>query len=190
MKTLSPIVIFFLISIYPTTIFCQNPFVSIGPELAIPGSSSGLEMNAGTGYGGSVRVESSWSNHLSGMLSLGYLVFGDATPYSTELTRTKVKAIVVQAGLKYYISKKIDDPKGFFISTELGLMSTNTRFTYEVYPPRNFKESGLSAAPGIGYLFRKMEAGFRLQYNLSASGFDVYYYNFRLAYAIRKKAAT
>ncbi|MDZ4808341.1 MAG: hypothetical protein SGI96_08715 [Bacteroidota bacterium] len=65
-------------------------------------------------------------------------------------------------------------------------MPTTTHFDYAVNTDRDFKESGLSTALGIGYQLDNIEASTRLQYNLSASGFNVYYYNFRIAYTFIK----
>jgi len=182
---------FFLVPfllVMSTISYSQKTILSIGPELAFPGSSYSMSTNAGTGFGGSVRIESTWRKHISGMLTVGYLGFAEKElPFSgTPPTRTKVKAIPIQAGVKYYIQKINEPPKGFFISAELGLMPTSTHFDYAVNPDFDFKESGLSTALGIGYLAGIIEAGFRLQYNLTASGFDVYYYNFRLAYCFLK----
>ena len=169
--------------------FSQKTIFSFGPELALPGPSSGLSRNAGTGFGGSLRVESSLGKHISGMATIGYLGFAQQElSYSgTPPTTTKVKAIPIQAGLKYYPKNIIETPKGFFISAELGFMPTTTHFNYAVNPDRIFKEAGLSAAPGIGYQLGNIEGSFRLQYNLAASGFNVYYYNFRIAYGFLKR---
>ena len=178
----------YMILLSPVFLFSQKTFVSLGAELAFPGSSESLSRNAGTGYGASVRIESSWGKHISGMATLGYLGFAEAQPYSyTSVTKSKVYAIIFQPGIKYYIQKKRDRPRGFFISAEIGLMYTNTHFDYEANPDFNFDETGLSCAPGIGYQLGKIETGFRLQYNLTASGYNVYYYNIRVAYAFLKR---
>jgi len=172
----------------PEIVFGQKTFISIGGELALPGSSSGLNMNAGTGFGGSLRVESSWGKHVSGLATITYLGFAQAHPYSnTPATTARVKAIPIQVGLKYYPKERKITSKGIFISAELGLMPTTTHFTYEANPDLNFKETGFSVAPGLGYLLGNLESSFRLQYNLTASAFKVYYYNFRLAYAFLKR---
>lgn len=181
-------IVFMIMLMISTSSFSQGTFFSIGPEIALPGSSYSLSRNAGTGFGGSLRVEAFLTNHISGIATIGYLGFAKAQPYpGTPTTTTKVKAIPVQVGVKIYFQEKKEMPKGGFFSAELGFMPTTTRFKYAVNPDFNFKESGFSCAPGIGYLIGNIEAGFRLQYNLSVSGFHIYYYNFRLSYAFVKK---
>ena len=182
------IFIFFLLLIVSVKSFSQKTFFSLGPELALPGSSYSLSMNAGTGFGGSFRIESSWGKHISGMATVSYLGFSRAHPFSsTPSTTTRVKAIPIEAGLKFYLQERKEIPQGFFISAEVGLMPTTTHFTYTANPDFNFKETGVSCAPGIGYQLGTLEAGFRLQYNLTASGFNVYYYDLRLAYSFLKR---
>jgi hypothetical protein len=167
--------------------FGQKLALSIGGEIAFAGSSEGFGMNAGTGFGGSLRGESSLSKHISGIATVGYLAFSKKHPFSnTPATTTGVKATIVQAGIKYFPKEKNETANGPFISGELGFMSTNTHFDYAANPDYNFKESGLSFAPGIGYQLGNAELSFRLQYNLTASGFNIYYYNFRLAYSFLK----
>jgi hypothetical protein len=182
-------IVFIIILMISVRSFSQKTFFSIGPELALPGSSYSLSTNAGTGFGGSFRFEAFLTNHISGMATIGYLGFAQKElPYSgTPPTTTRVKAVPVQIGMKYYVEGKKETSKGLFISAELGLMPTTTHFNYAVNPDFNFKETGFSGAPGIGYLIGNIEAGFRLQYNFTASGYKVYYYNFRLAYAFLKK---
>ena len=172
----------------PVTVFSQKTFISIGGELALGlPSSYGLSMNAGTGFGGSFRVESSWGKHIAGIATIGYLWFAKETPFpGTPSTTSTFKALPIQAGLKYYPQERKEKPKGFFISAELGIMPTTTHFTNPPNPEFDRKETGLSCAPGVGYQLGDLESGFRLQYNLTASGFNVYYYNFRIAYAFLK----
>lgn len=182
------IIIFTMLFVLSATSISQKAFISIGPELAFPGSF-GLSRNAGSGFGGSIRVETYWSKHISGIATIGYLSFAqqELTYSGTPPTTAKFKAIPIQAGLKYYPMERKKTPKGFFISTELGFMPTTIHFDYVANPDLDFKESGLSCATGIGYQLRNIESGFRLQFNLTASGFDIYYYNFRIAYAFLKK---
>ena len=174
-----------MLLLFSAASFSQKTFFSIGPELAFPASSKSLSNNAGTGIGGSLRVESAFGKHISGTATVGYLGFAEQElAFSgTPPTKTKVSAILIQIGMKYYPKEASN---GFFLSAELGLMPTTTRFDYATNPDKKFNESGLSCAPGIGYQFGNIEAGFRLQYNLTASGFNVYYYGFRLAYALLK----
>ena len=163
--------------------FSQNAIFFIGPELALP-NSFGLKMNAGTGLGGSLRVEFPSGKHISAIATIGYLGFAkkELLYSGTPPTTARFNAIPIQAGVKYYPKERKETPKGVFISTELGFMPTTIHFDYAANPDRDFKESGLSTALGIGYQLGTVEAGFRFQYNLTASGFDVYYYNFRVAY--------
>ena len=170
----------------PVIVLSQKTFISIGGELALP-SSSGLKSVAGTGIGGSFRVESSWSNHIAGIATIGYLWFAKEDHFFNTSTSTTFKALSIQAGIKYYTREKKEIQKGFFISAELGAMPTTTHFDYETNPDLNFKETGISVAPGLGFMLGKIELSLRLQYNLTASGFNVYYYNFRLAYAFLKQ---
>jgi hypothetical protein len=187
MKNITVLLYWIVIQLTPMLAFSQKAFISFGGELALPGSASGLSMNAGTGFGGSFRVESSWGKHVSGMASISYLIFAQSHPFSsTPSTTSKVKAIPIQVGLKYYFQKRTESSKGFFLSAEFGIMPTTTHFTYAANPDYDFKETGISAAPGLGYLLGNFESSFRLQYNLTASGYDIYYFNFRLAYAFRK----
>ena len=167
--------------------FSQKTTFSVGPELALP-NSFGLKMNAGTGLGGSFRVEFSGGKHITGIATIGYLGFAKkALPYSgTPPTIARFNAIPIQGGVKYYPKERKETPKGVFISAELGFMSTTVHFDYLNYPDLDFKESGLSTAMGIGYQLGNIESGFRVQFNLSDSGFDVYYYNFRIAYTFLK----
>ena len=167
--------------------FSQNTVISIGPELALP-NSFGLKRNAGTGLGGSFRVEFLGSNHITGIATIGYLGFAKKElPYSgTPPTIAMYRAIPIQAGVKYYTKEIKETAKGIFISAELGIMPTTIHFDYLNYPDLDFKESGLSTAMGIGYQLGNIESGFRVQFNLSDSGFDVYYYNFRIAYTFLK----
>lgn len=167
--------------------FSQKTIFSIGPELALP-NSFGLKMNAGTGLGGSLRVEFPRGKHISAIATIGYLGFAKKElPYSgTPPTTARFNAIPIQAGVKYYPNERKETPKGVFISAELGFMPTTIHFDYAANPDRDYKESGLSTAMGIGYQLGNIEAGFRVQYNLSNSGFDVYYFNFRLAFTFLK----
>ena len=159
----------------------QDTYLSIGPNLAIP-SSDGSKMVAGTGFGGAVRVETSLGKKLTGIATIEYLTFAEK---QQTLSTTKFSAIPIQVGVKFYPGAKPFVASGFFISGELGLMFTTTKYMYSNgLPDDKFKESGLSLTPGIGYQLGNLEAGFRPQLNLTASGFDIYYLNFGLAYRI------
>lgn len=162
----------------------QKTFLSVGPELALPARYDQSHNNMGTGIGGSLRLESSWSKHVSGIVTVGYLSFAEASPFSTEPTFTEqLNTVIIQAGVKYYIKEKIDLTKGVFFSSELGIMPTTKEITFTTGAKEKLKEGGLSLALGTGYQLKNLEASFRLQYNLTVRGFHVYYYNFRLAYA-------
>lgn len=145
-------------------------------------------MVAGTLTGGSLRIEPSFGEHTSGMATIGYLFSSEQQPYPTiaPATTSNYKVLPLQIGVKYYLKEKGEDPKGFFISGELGLLFTTTELSNPANPDIKRKEADLGLAPGIGFLFGKFEPSFRLQYNLSDSGFKVYYYDFRIAYAFRK----
>jgi hypothetical protein len=163
----------------------QKFIFNIGPELAIPGGKDyGLKRTAGTGVGGSIRAELLFSQHCSIITTVGYLSFGEQEDEfsGTPPTTTKVHAIPIQAGIKYYIKKITEPVNGIFVSAETGFMPTTTHFDYAVSPDSDFKESGFTAAIGSGYQHKSLEAGFRLQYNLTASGLNIYYFNFRVAY--------
>ncbi|MEP6673865.1 MAG: hypothetical protein ABJA78_01875 [Ferruginibacter sp.] len=160
--------------------YCQKTFVSVGAEVAIPNSLD-LKMVAGTGFGGSVRVESFFTSHLSGIATVGYLLFAER---SNTFNSSKFKAALVQAGVKFYAVTKEETPKGLFITGEMGLMPTSVHFKYvSNNPDFTFRESGFTITPGVGYQIGNIEPSFRLQFNLMAGGFNIYYLNFRLAYA-------
>jgi hypothetical protein len=160
----------------------------MGPELALPASYSQSDNDRGTGFGGSFRVESSWGKHVSGMATIGFLKFALAHPYYNSPSFTKqINATIIQVGLKYYTQDRKERSNGFFISAELGSMPATNHITYTNGLKQNIKETGLSVAPGLGYLLKNIEFGFRLQYNLSETGYHVYYYDFKLAYAFLKK---
>jgi len=174
----------------PSIGLSQHPFVSVGGEIAIP-NSYGLKMVAGTLMGGSLRIESAFGKHTAGLATIGYLFSTKQNPFPTEPNTTSTyKALPLQVGIKYYIKEKGLVQKGFFFSGELGLIFTTTHFTYATNPDNKRNETDLSLAPGIGYLLGKLESSFRLQYDLSDSGFKVYYYNLRLAYAFIKNNKT
>ena len=161
----------------------QNTFISLGPELALPAKYFQSYNNRGTALGGSFRVEPLLSYHVSFIATLGYISFAKTSPFSTSPTfTTKAAAIPIELGIKYYPIKNTGKPKGFFISAEMGLIPTNTHVTFENGSGHNHREIGFSLAPGLGYLLKHVEGGFRLRYNLTVNGFNVYYYDFRIAY--------
>lgn len=189
MKKLFVILFCLSIVLTPEILDAQKTSISLGGEVAFPGSNSGLSVNAGTGYGGSLRIETIFGDHVSGLATIGYLTFGqkELSFSGSPLTSAKVEAIPIQIGLKFYPGKKKEPTKRFFFTTEVGFMPTTTHFEYATNPDYDFKESGLSVAPGTGYQLGKIETSFRLQYNLTASGSNIYYTNFRLAYTFQKK---
>jgi hypothetical protein len=187
MKKLLPLLLFLSLNFLNEALQAQKTFFSLGPELSIP-KSFGLKMVSGTAIGGSFRLESSLSDHVSGMASIGYLASSEQHPYpSTPTTTSLYKLIPFQAGIKYYLRQRDRTPMGFYFSGELGILRTNVHFTYAVNPENTRKETDLGLAFGLGYLIRKLDAGFRLQYDLSDAGFNIYQFNFRLAYVFRKK---
>ena len=127
------------------------------------------------------------SNHVSFIATLEYISFAKTSPFSASLTfTTKAKAIPIELGIKYYTIKNRGKPKGLFISAETGLIPTNTHAAFENGSRQQFRETGFSLAPGLGYLFGNIEAGSRLRYNLTVTGFNVYYYDFRIAYTFSR----
>ncbi|HTE28273.1 hypothetical protein [Flavitalea sp.] len=166
----------------------QQTFISLGGEIAIP-NSYGLNMVAGTLTGGSLRIESSFGKHIAGLATIGYLFSSKQHPFpSVPTTTSTYKVLPLQVGIKYYTKEKGVVRKGLFFSGELGLLFTTTNFTFASNPDDKRKETDLGFAPGIGYLIGKIEPSFRLQFDLSDSGFNVYYYNFRVAYAFIKNS--
>ncbi len=187
MKNILLVTYFLAVLFIPVIIFGQKTFVSIGPELALSGSNKQYN-DRGTGFGGSFRLESSWSKHVSGMATIGYLSFAKKSPYSSSPTYTnQLNAFLIQIGVKYYIQEKNKTPDGFFFSGEIGIMPTSTHITYTNGSKQYRKESDLSSALGVGYQYKRLESSFRLQYNLGVAGFHVYYYNFRIAYSFLRR---
>lgn len=186
-KKVTILICIFLVSLLPVMVVGQNNSLSIGAEVARPGSYSQSYNNRGIGYGGSLRFESSWDKHVSGMATASFLSFAKRSPDSFYPTYThQVNAILIQLGVKYYILEKKKSLQGLFLSGELGSMPTSTRIVFTDGSKKNRKENGLSLALGVGYQYKKLESSFRLQYNLSDRGFNVYYYNFRFAYSFLK----
>lgn len=174
-------VLFFLLLI-STTSFSQTQ-LSLAPEVAFPNKQVyHLETSAGNGVGASARLE--WGRkQVKTMITAGYVSFAEHSySYSVVSYSSKFKVVPMQLGLKYYWIKK--HPKNSpFLSFEGGLMKTSTKRKYDTdLPDETYKFTDLSAAPGIGYQFDGLEAGFRLQYNLSDAGFTPYYYNIRVGY--------
>ena len=175
-------------SLNPLNAFSQKNFLSIGPELAFPGNKKGFK-DKGTGIGGSLRLESNWSKHVSGIATIGYIKFAKAYPSSFYPTYSnQFDVLPIQIGIKYFSREKKETvPDGFFMSGELGMMFTTNHIHYTNDTEQDFKESGVSLAFGPGYQYKNLEAGFRFQFNLASTGFNVYYYNFRVAYCFLKK---
>lgn len=174
------------ILLLPTIVFSQKTFVSIGANLALPAHYQQSFNDRGTGFGGVMRVESPFSPHLSGIASVGYLSFAKASPFS-DGSSYQLSAISIQFGVKYYISRRKIGPDGFFLSGELGIMSTTNHITY-TNSEQKVKESDLIVAPGVGYQLKNFELSFRLQYDLTKVGYHVYYYKFGIAYAFLRRS--
>ncbi|MFI5152522.1 MAG: hypothetical protein ACHQET_04265 [Chitinophagales bacterium] len=181
------ILLLFILSfcIFFTVGLGQTAFLSLGPDLAIPGSfSESMKMNAGTGFGGSLRLEAVFGKHITGTATVSTLFFGKKQQtYITEQTTTAVTTVPFEIGLKYYFPRIEQAPSGIFLSIESGIMPTKTHFDYQNSPDADFRETGWAAAFGAGYQFWNIESSFRFQYNLTASGYHVYYYDIRIAYA-------
>lgn len=190
MKLVLVLTCFAAMLLVPVIGFGQKTFVSIGPELALPESHKLPYNYKGVGFGGSVRLESFFNKQFSGIATAGYLSFAKTTPYLYEPNYNRqIDAFIIQVGVKFYLKPINENPTGFFFTGEAGLMPTSTHITYTNGSKQNRKENGLSVALGSGFQYKKIETSFRLQFNLSDNGYHVYYYNFRLAYALfnRKK---
>jgi hypothetical protein len=182
-KLLAIFLCLLVVAFVPAIGFSQKSFISVGAEIGLP-NSTGLDMVSGTLAGGSLRFESSFGKRTAGIVTIGYLVSSKQVPYSYLPTTTSTyKVLPFLLGIKYYTKEKETASKGFFISGELGLLFTSTHFTYASNADYKRNETDLGLAFGIGYLLGKLEPSFRLQQDLSDSGFNVYYYNFRVAYA-------
>lgn len=178
-------VLYFLVLMFSSiNALSQKTFVSVGGNAVVP-KTFGIKMVAGTGIGGSLRLETRFGKRINGIATVEYLKFAEK---KSAQSTAKFTAIPVQIGIKYYAIGKENTSEGLFISGEAGIMRTTTFYTYTSgNPDFNFKESGLCVAPGVGYQLGRVEASFRPKFNLSASGFNVYYLNYRLAYAFRKR---
>jgi hypothetical protein len=127
-------------------------------------------------------LETPFSKRTYGIATAEYLKFIEksAFQYVTNFT-----AVPIQIGIKYYTAKEVEKiANGLFISGEIGIIASTSKYNYTSGNQNKFKESGISVAPGIGYQFSKIESSIRPQFNLSASGFNVYYLNFRLGYKV------
>lgn len=167
---------------FSTFAFSQKNLVSLGGNVVLP-TASGLKRVAGSGFGGSVRLEASAGKHTYVTATFEYLKFAEKATVQQTAT---FKATCIQVGIKYFVATKEERvSKGVFISGEVGIMPSTTNFTYTSNNRQfEFKESGLSVAMGLGYQLAGVEASLRPQFNLGASGFNVYYLNVRLAYAL------
>ncbi|GAA4456685.1 hypothetical protein GCM10023189_26310 [Nibrella saemangeumensis] len=156
----------------------QRTFISAGGEAAFPGK--GLEYHAGTGFGGSLRFQFAWGEHVAGMATIGYVAFAEK---SISVSSTRLRAVPIQVGVKYYLRRRTEHADGFFLSAELGLMPVTRRVTYQSgFPGITRKNTDLSFAAGLGYQLGRFEPSLRFQYNLPDAGYQLYYLNFRLAY--------
>lgn len=191
MKNSFKLLLLIMLMLFSSIVWGQNTLISLGGNYVSPGSNSGIDFYAGSGFGGSLRLETSMGKHTYGMATLEYFQFAEKEYYEFgKLVNTSdFTAMPVQIGLRHFIGTQEERlAKGFFISFELGVMPTKTHSTYtNGSPDSEFKESGLSVAPGIGYQAGRVEASIRPQFNLAASGFNVYYLNFRLAYVVFRK---
>ena len=161
------------------TASAQHMYMTVGANLVIP-TSSGLKMDAGNGFGGSLGLETTLGKHINGIATVQYLSFSDI---ETSDRISNFKAVPIQIGIKYYATSKPYAATGLFFSGETGIMPTTLKFKYESgIPDYKYTEMGFTLAPGLGYQLGRAEAGFRTLFNLTSSGFDVYYLDFRLAY--------
>ena len=72
-KNIFLLISFLILLFVPVFVLGQKTFVTIGPELALPAHYNQSNNNRGKGFGGSVRIESFWSKHVSGMATAGFL---------------------------------------------------------------------------------------------------------------------
>lgn len=191
MKNTFKLLLLIMLMLFSSIVWGQNSLISLGGNVVLPGSNSGLKNYAGTGFGGSLRFETSFGKHTYGMATIEYFKFEEKEHYyfGTLENTSRYSAMPIQIGLRHFIGTPEEKlAKGFFLSIELGLMPTKKYDTYTSgAPDSEFKESGLSVAPGIGYQLGRVETSIRPQFNLTASGFNVYYLNFRLAYIVFRK---
>jgi hypothetical protein len=191
MKTSYKLLFPILLMLFSNIVRAQNTLISLGGNYVKPGSNSGIDFYAGSGFGGSARIETSLGKHTYGMATVEYFQFSEKENYEfgNKVNTSNFSAMPLQIGLRHFIGTQEERlANGFFISFELGVMPTKTHFTYtNGSPDFEYKESGLSVAPGIGYQISRVEASIRPQFNLAASGFNVYYLNFRLAYVVFRK---
>lgn len=194
MKTDFKLLLLILLMLFSNPVWSQNTLISLGGNYASPRSNGGIDFYAGSGFGGSLRLETSMGKHTYGMATIEYFQFAEKEHYEFgKLVNTSdFSAMPVQIGLRHFIGTPEERlAKGFFISFELGIMATKTHSTYTNGSPESeFKSSGLSVAPGIGYQLGRIEASIRPQFNLADAGFNVYYLNFRLAYVVFRKFKT
>lgn len=188
MKNKFTLLICVAILLLPMIAFGQKTFVSIGADLALPAHYEQSHNGRGTGFGGVFRVESSFNPHLSGIASAGYLSFAKAYPFSDDQSE-QLNALPLQLGVKYYLRERQITPEGFFMSGELGIMpTTETDHITYTNSEQKFKETDVIVAPGVGYQLKNFELNFRFQFDLTAVGYHVYYYNFRIAYAFLRRS--
>ncbi len=164
----------------------QNPFISVGAEVAFP--TGNYQEVGNSGFGGSVRMEHPWSKHVSGIMTIEYIQYG--TNEFFENYKEQFSALPIQFGVKYYTSGKEVYPAGFYLSGETG-------FTGEFYhvsikwsnnnggDEHHDTSVGVCNTLGAGYELGIMDAGFRFQTILSMNSGITSYYNFRLAFTIR-----
>ena len=183
MKKLFVIPFYFATFLTCQNVFGQKTFFSLGGELTLPFGN--LKDVAGTGIGGSFRLESSFSKHVAGIVTIGYLKFApkEINPFLIY----KLRTVPIQAGIKYYSQEKKEIRKGFYISGEAGVTSETTISNFVGDKIYSDSELGLSSAAGAGYQFRNVELSFRLQSFLTWEYWCSFYHSFRLAYTFQKR---
>ncbi|HSB93645.1 MAG TPA: outer membrane beta-barrel protein [Flavitalea sp.] len=157
----------------------QHTYMTVGANLVLP-TESGLKKDAGTGFGGSVGVETTIGKKINGTASVGYTSFADV---ETSDRVSNFKAIPIQLGMKYYALAKAFESTGLFFSADFGMMPTSVKFKFKNGDP-DYKNSNLSftIAPGVGYQAGPAEVSIKPLFNLSETGSKVYYVDFRIAY--------
>jgi hypothetical protein len=171
----------------PTIAHGQRSFASLGVDVGVPNNQ--LKSSTKTGFGFSLRYEHPLNKKLAVMGTLGNLWFGkksytQKTTPPTTLT-SKVNMLLMQAGMKYYLSSTSKDQKGLYVFGELGVHIVNIFVTFN----RNqgsAQEGNFSYAPGVGYRVRNLELSYRQQF-LTSHGSSVNYSGFKLAYVLKAK---
>jgi hypothetical protein len=176
-----------LLIFLPAVAYGQRSFASLGADLGVPNNQ--LKSSAKTGFGFSLRYEHPLNKKIAVMGTLGNLWFGkksytQKTNPPTILT-SKVNMLLMQAGVKYYLSSTSKDQKGLYVFGELGIHIVTVFITLNRNQGSG-QEGNFSYAPGVGYRIRNLELSYRQQF-LRSHGSSVNYSGFKLAYVLKAK---